>query len=212
TVLPFRHREAIGDPLSELAREGARRMLAQVLIAEADSFVARWKNFEIAGWPRPCRAPWPWAVSGNPNRGGPCRGRSRQGTRPGRRGRRGQNPLHFVDPAEVGAADEEPQCAVAGSLPAWGFDWRLPGSPRRLLGQRRAEPVAGGDLAADSRMAGRLRRLAEARPLGEALPGRVGGRGLSAGPNGRSRRMHAGADRRNTRGQEGTRRLPNRGT
>ena len=32
TVLPFRQREAIDDPLSELAREGARRMLAQVLI------------------------------------------------------------------------------------------------------------------------------------------------------------------------------------
>ena len=36
TVLPFRQPEAIDDPLSELAREGARRMLAQVLIAEAD--------------------------------------------------------------------------------------------------------------------------------------------------------------------------------
>jgi hypothetical protein len=35
TVLAFRQREAIDDPLSELAREGARRMLAQVLIAEA---------------------------------------------------------------------------------------------------------------------------------------------------------------------------------
>jgi putative transposase len=43
TVIAFRQPEAIDDPLSELAREGARRMLAQVLIAEADSFVARWK-------------------------------------------------------------------------------------------------------------------------------------------------------------------------
>ena len=32
--------DAVDDPLSELAREGARRMLAQVLIAEADAFVA----------------------------------------------------------------------------------------------------------------------------------------------------------------------------
>ena len=31
-VLPFRQPDAIDDPLSELAREGARRMLAQVLI------------------------------------------------------------------------------------------------------------------------------------------------------------------------------------
>jgi hypothetical protein len=32
TVIPFRQPEAIDDPLSELAREGARRMLAQVLM------------------------------------------------------------------------------------------------------------------------------------------------------------------------------------
>ena len=50
-------------------------------------------------------------------------------------GRRGENPLHLVDPAEVGTADEEPRCAVAGSLPAWGIDRRLPGSPRPLLGK-----------------------------------------------------------------------------
>ena len=51
-----------------------------------------------------------------------CRGPSRQGARPGRRGRRGENPLYLVDPAEVGAADEESRCAIAGSLPAWGID------------------------------------------------------------------------------------------
>ena len=34
TVIPFRQPEAIDDPLTEVAREGARRMLAQVLIAE----------------------------------------------------------------------------------------------------------------------------------------------------------------------------------
>ena len=47
TVIPFRQPEAIDDPLSELAREGARRMLAQVLIAEADSFVALWKDLKL---------------------------------------------------------------------------------------------------------------------------------------------------------------------
>jgi hypothetical protein len=34
TVIRLRQPEAIDDPLSELAREGARRMLAEVLIAE----------------------------------------------------------------------------------------------------------------------------------------------------------------------------------
>jgi hypothetical protein len=45
TVIPFRQPEATEDSLTEVAREGARRMLAQVLIAEADSFVARWNSF-----------------------------------------------------------------------------------------------------------------------------------------------------------------------
>jgi len=40
TVIPFRQPDAIDDPLTELAREGACRMLAQALIAEADAFVA----------------------------------------------------------------------------------------------------------------------------------------------------------------------------
>src|SRR5271156_2323723 len=34
-------------PLTEIAREGARRMLAQVLIAEADAFVAVWKELKL---------------------------------------------------------------------------------------------------------------------------------------------------------------------
>ena len=44
TVLRLRQPDAIDDPLSELAREGARRMLAQALIAEADAFIALWKD------------------------------------------------------------------------------------------------------------------------------------------------------------------------
>ena len=47
TVIPFRQPEAIDDPLTEVAREGARRMLAQVLIAEADAFVAQWKDLRL---------------------------------------------------------------------------------------------------------------------------------------------------------------------
>ena len=106
TILPFRRPEAIDDPLSELAREGARRMLAQVLIAEADSFVAMWKDLKLPdGRDRVVR-----------HGHGPHRAiqtgvgsvevcRAILGARPGRRGRRGENPLHLVDPAEVGAAD-----------------------------------------------------------------------------------------------------------
>ena len=47
TIIPFRQPDAIDDPLTELAREGARRMLAQVLIAEADAFVAMWQDVKL---------------------------------------------------------------------------------------------------------------------------------------------------------------------
>src|SRR5215207_6453990 len=47
TVIAFRQPDAIDDPLTDLAREGARRMLAQVLIAEADAFVAMWKDEKL---------------------------------------------------------------------------------------------------------------------------------------------------------------------
>jgi len=47
TVIRLRQPEAIDDPLTELAREGARRMLATVLVAEADAFVALWKDVKL---------------------------------------------------------------------------------------------------------------------------------------------------------------------
>ena len=47
TVIAFRQPDIIDDPLTELAREGARRILAQVLIAEADAFVAMWKDLKL---------------------------------------------------------------------------------------------------------------------------------------------------------------------
>jgi hypothetical protein len=40
TIQPFRQTETNVDPLTELAREGARRTLAEALKAEADAFVA----------------------------------------------------------------------------------------------------------------------------------------------------------------------------
>ena len=82
SVIAFRQPDDIDDPLTELAREGARRMLAQVLIAEADAFVAWWKDFEVSGWSRPHRAARPWAGTHDPDRGRACRGPSRQGARP----------------------------------------------------------------------------------------------------------------------------------
>ena len=46
-ILPFRQSETIADPLTELAREGARRMLAEALKAEADAFVASFADEQL---------------------------------------------------------------------------------------------------------------------------------------------------------------------
>ena len=40
SILPFRQGDEVDDPLTALAREGARRILAEALAAEADAFVA----------------------------------------------------------------------------------------------------------------------------------------------------------------------------
>jgi hypothetical protein len=60
------------------------------------------------------RVSWPCATSGNPNRGWACRGSSRQGARPRRRGRRGENPLMAVSfhcPKEAGSITRD-RCAI----------------------------------------------------------------------------------------------------
>lgn len=43
-ILPFLQLGKIDDPLTEIAREGARRMLAEMLTAEADAFVAKFSD------------------------------------------------------------------------------------------------------------------------------------------------------------------------
>lgn len=48
TVIAFRHADSIDDPLTEIAREGARRMLAEALKAEADAFVASFADDVLA--------------------------------------------------------------------------------------------------------------------------------------------------------------------
>jgi hypothetical protein len=83
-----------------------------------------------------------------------CRGPSRQGARPGRRGRRGENPRHLVDPAEVGAADEKSLDAL---LPVLYLRGVSTGAFEEVLtGQGRAEPLAGRDHATDGGVAGGL--------------------------------------------------------
>ena len=54
TILPFRQSEKPEDPLTEIAREGARRVLAEALVAEAGAFVAGFSDERLA----PSRRCW----------------------------------------------------------------------------------------------------------------------------------------------------------
>ena len=156
TVIPFRQPEATDDHLTEVAREGARRMLAQVLIAEVDSFVALWKGLKLPdGRDRVVRH------GHGPHRAiqtgvGPVEVRRAKVRDRGEVGAEEKIRFTSSNSAEVGAANEKPRCAVAGSLPAGSVDRRLPGGARRPPGKGRAEPLAGRDHATDGRMAGGL--------------------------------------------------------
>ncbi|MFN3845713.1 MAG: transposase [Paracoccaceae bacterium] len=48
TIIPFRQPGSIIDPLTEIARDGARRMLMAALKAEADGFVAQFSEDRLA--------------------------------------------------------------------------------------------------------------------------------------------------------------------
>src|SRR5665647_3861905 len=69
----------------------------------------------------------------------------------------------------MGSADEEPGCAAASALSARHLDGRLPGGAGGTPWQGGAEPVGGGDFQTDGRVEGRVRPLAEARPVGAAI-------------------------------------------
>lgn len=48
TISAFRHPDAIDDPLTSVLREGARRLLAEAIEAEAEAFLASMKDERLA--------------------------------------------------------------------------------------------------------------------------------------------------------------------
>ena len=196
SVVRFRQPDAIDDPLTGILRSGARRLLTQAVEMEAEAFLAAMKDLKLPDG----------------------RGRVvRHGHGPERTIQTGIGPVEVsaVKIRDRGAALDGDRIRFSSAiLPKWArrsksLDALLPVLYLRgvstgdfqealaaLPGQGRAEPVAGRDHAADGGVAVRLRRLAEARPLGATIRVRLGGRGLPAGADGSGRRMHAGADRR----------------
>ena len=189
-VLQFRQPDAIDDPLNELAREGARRILAQALIAEADAFVALWKDERLPD------------------------GRDRvvrHGHGPERAIQTGVGPVavrrtKVRDRGEV--IETEKIRFTSSILPKWA---RRTKSLDALLPILYLRGVSTGDF--QEALAALLGK--NAPNLSPAVITRLTAewqaeydawqkRDLTA------RRMHAGADRRDTGRQEGTHRLPGR--
>jgi putative transposase len=193
TITPLHQPGSILDPLTEIAREGARQMLAAALRAEAASFVAQFEDERLPdGRHRVVRhgtGPERMIQTGI----GPIpvqrqKVRDRAAGVPAEK----KDPLHLEHPAPLGAALEEPRCPAAGSLPARDFHRGFPGGADGAARDGRAEPVAWRDLAPHGGLAGEIRPLAAPRSLGPAVRLHLGGRRLSAGPDGAAGRVHAG--------------------
>ena len=121
-IIDLRQPETVTDPLTEIARDGARRMLAAALRAEADNFVAHHAGETLPdGRQRVVRHGYGQERSIQTKIGA---GRSApEGSRPRHQsGGWGKAPLHFEHSAELGAALAQPRCPAARALPAWHLD------------------------------------------------------------------------------------------
>ena len=206
TIVPLRQPDAVDDPLTAIVRDGARRLLAQAVEAEAEAFLFDAER-SAAGWARSSRAARVWAGANDPDGDRPGGGAEGQATRPEwRRGRR-TGSLHLGDPAALVAADPQPGCPAADPLSARGLGRRFPGSARGPSRQRRAEPIAVGHCAAEGRMGSRVCPLAATGAVGAPLRLHLGRWRLSAGAHGAAGRVHAGRDRSDAGREEGTARL-----
>ena len=204
-VIALRQKGEIDDPLTEILRAGARRLIAQAIEAEFETFLA--SNAELV------------LPDG-------CQQVVRHGHDPVRAIQTGIGPIDVQKPkardrgAAAGArirftSNILPKWArrtrvgrsAAGSLFARDFGRGLPGGPRGLAGQGRSKPFASGDCAAERRVGRRIWAMAKTRSVGAPLCLRLGGWGLFAGAHRAASRMHAGADGGDAGGQEGTDRL-----
>ena len=174
-VVALRQKGAVDDPLTEILRAGARRLIAQAVEAEFETFLVSTVDLVLPDGRqrvvRHGRDPVRAIQTGI----GPVEVQKPKATR-SRRDGGGADPVHFEYPAQMGAAHEEPGRAVAGSLSARDFSRRFPGGPRRLARQGRAQPLRGGDRAPQERMGRRISAMAEARFIGAPLRLRLGGR------------------------------------
>src|SRR5437870_6196187 len=144
-IVALRQPDDVDDPLTKILRAGARQLLAQAVEIEVDSFLATVKDLKLAdGRARVVRHGY-----------GPARTIA-TGIGPGEVAR--------AKIRDRGAAGDGERIRFSSAiLPlwarrtrAWHLDGRFPGGADGPAGQGRAEPVAGGHLPADGRVAWRV--------------------------------------------------------
>ena len=183
-IVRLRQPEDIDDPLTEVLRAGARRLLAQAVELEAEAFLTAMQDLRLPD------------------------GRARlvrHGHGPEREIQTGIGPVPVsrVRVRDRGATGAEDRVRFTSTiLPKWArrsrsLDALLPVLYLRgvstgdfqealsaLLGPDAPKPLARGRHPADRDLGGRVHALAGSRPLRPPLRLRLGRRGLPAGPDG----------------------------
>ena len=135
-VVALRRKGAIDDPLTENLRAGARRLIAQAVEAEFETFSPRTPNLFLL------TVVSAWFATGMIRFARSRRESDRSKCKSRRRvivvRRRRADTLHVEYSAQMGPPDEEPRRSAAGSLPARDFRRRFPGGPHGLARQGRA--------------------------------------------------------------------------
>ena len=136
-VVALRPKDAIVDPLTEILRSGARRLIAQAVEAEFETFLASHADLVLPD------------------------GRQRvvrHGHDPVRAIQTGIGAVEVQKPKarDRGATDEEPRRALADSLPAGSFRRRFSRGSHSLAGQGRPQSFATGHRPAQERVGGRI--------------------------------------------------------
>src|SRR4051812_24107885 len=204
----LRQPDEVDDPLTAVLRNGARRLVAQAVEAEAETFLAEMRGLRLAdGRERLVRhghGPERLMQTGiGPVPVRRVKLRDRGASSEAERIRFTSAPLPRWARRTRSLDAGLPILYLRGVLPAWCVDGRLPGGAGGPARPGRAQSLARGDRAVARRMASRLRPLATGRPLRPALRLSLGRWGLPAGPHGAAGRVHAGADRRHPGGEEG---------
>src|SRR5215203_5580906 len=153
-VVRLRQPEELEDPLTDVLRSGARRLLALAVELEAEAFLAGMQDLKLPDGRDRLVSTRLRSRADDPDRHRTCGGLTGEDPRSWRSQRWQPGPLLVIDPAQVGAPDAEPRRALADPLPARDLDRRLPGGACGAARPGRTEPVAFSDRSAKRGVAG----------------------------------------------------------